>query len=64
MCRFGTAMAAMETAIRQEDDRTLFMIEAALQYVVALDEEADRYGLDLKEFLQVVRSTYLATARK
>lgn len=57
-------MAAMETAIRQEDDRTLFMIEAALQYVVALDEEADRYGLDLKEFLQVVRSTYLATARK
>ena len=64
MCRFGTAMAAMETAIRQEDDRTLFMIEAALQYVVALDEEAGRYGLDLKEFLQVVRSTYLATARK
>jgi len=64
MCRFGTAMAAMETAIRQEDDRTLFMIEAALQYVVALDEEADRYGLDLKEFLQVVRSTYLATARR
>ena len=64
MCRFGTAMAAMETAIRQEDDRTLFMIEAALQYVVALDEDADRYGLDLKEFLQVVRSTYLATARK
>ncbi len=62
MCRFGTAMAAVETAMRRKDDRTLFMLEAALQYVVALDEEANRYGLELKEFLQVVRNTYLTTA--
>ena len=62
MCRFGTAMAAMETAMRRRDERTLFMIEAALQYVVALDEEADRYGLELKEYIQVVRNSYLATA--
>jgi hypothetical protein len=55
-------MAAMESAARQDDGRTLFMIEAALQYLTALEEEADRYGLELKEFLQVVRNSYLTTA--
>lgn len=63
MCRFGTAMATMETAMRQRDDRTLLMIEAAFDYVAALDEEADRYGLDLREFLQLVRNTYLGGPR-
>lgn len=62
MCTFGTAMAAMETAMRQKDNRTLFLIEATLQYVAALGEEADRYGLDLKDYLRLMRDTYIATA--
>jgi len=38
------------------------MIEAALQFVSALEQEAEDHGMELREFLQLARWSYLDAA--
>lgn len=59
MCQFNTAIRSLEGAARAGDFRTLHMIEAALQLVVGLEEEAQLADMPLKDYLRLVRYAYL-----
>lgn len=62
MCQFGTGLAALRTAAAVEDHRTLITIEAALQLLMGLEEEAQRNGMPLKALLQLMRDQLLLSA--
>lgn len=63
MCQYATALNAIQSAARDNSHQTLYMIEAALQFVSALEREAEDHGMELREFLQLARWSYLnATA--
>ena len=59
MCQYATALNAIQSAARENSQQTLFMIEAALQFVSALEREAEDHGVGLREFLQLARWSYL-----
>ena len=62
MCQFGTGLAALRTAAAVEDHRTLVTIEAALQLLTGLEEEAERNRMPLKTLLQLMRDQLLISA--
>jgi hypothetical protein len=63
MCQYSTAVSAIQSAARDNFDRTPYMIEAALEFASALERVAEDHGAELQEFSQVARWSYLnATA--
>lgn len=62
MCQYATALNAIQSAARDNSHQTLYMIEAALQYMSTLEQEAAEHGLGLREFLQLARWSYLDAA--
>lgn len=62
MCQYATALNAIQSAARDNSHQTLYMIEAALQFVPALEQEAEDHGMGLREFLQPARWSYLDAA--
>lgn len=62
MCAAGDSLRLIESALEQNDQRALLLLEFALRFVSTMEREAEARGQPFKEYMQELRLVLIGEA--
>ena len=62
MCAAGNSLQLIESALEGNDERALLLMEFALRFVSAMEEEAEAMRQPLKAYMQELRLALMGEA--
>jgi hypothetical protein len=62
MCAAGSSLRLIEAALESDDQRTLLLLEFALRFVSAMEQEAETRRQPLKKYMQELRLVLMGEA--